>query len=517
MEKIEAMSTSLASPDSMASLSPDSMEKIDVLVVGCGISGISAAYHISKHCRGTTFAVLERRAKLGGTWSFFKYPGIRTDSDVFSFGFGWKRWESDNIVAPAKDICQYLDDAVDEHGLRQHIRLNTDVVSASFSSATQRWTVTTGAGGTIVCRFLILTTGYYQYEKPHMPAFDGSDRFQGTFVHSQQWPESLDVAGKRVIVIGSGATAVTMVPALIDRGAASVVMLQRSPSYYYVAPKHKKDRALSVLERLFGARIGYFLQKWLTILQGAVVYAYAQWFRAAAKQRFIAEARKLCPDHVDADTHFSPSYGVWDQRLCLDPDGSLFAALRTGRASVVTDHVARFVESGVCTGGGEVLEADIVVSATGLTLQHNFPMSTMKVSVDGVPYDAPNHFVFRGCMLSGVPNLFYILGYTNASWTLRADMMARYFCDMINYCGRHGMGMLCPCADGVEESQAVPFNLSSGYVTRNRGRFPKLGGAQPWGTVQSFFSELWRFKVRTFSELQWIKFTPAAARVAAGA
>ena len=471
--------------------------KRDVIIVGCGISGISTAYHVQKYAK-CSFMVLERRAQIGGTWDFFNYPGIRSDSDMYTFGFNWQPWTHNTSISPKKAILEYLNVAVDEHHLRPHIRFQTNVISASFSSSTQRWSVVTNTA-TYDCKYLMFNTGYFSYETPYIPDFKGIDKYRGIFVHPQHWSEDIKYENKKIVVIGSGATAATLIPALVEGGAANVTMLQRSPTYFVSRPKTRDADLYTKLQPWLGASIAYSIKRWHSILFGWMFYELTQRFRSRSKKLIIGEIRRQCPKDFDVDTNFTPSYGVWDQRLCLVPDGDFFTCLHAGKAFVVTDHIDRLVENGIQTASGEILEADIVVSATGLNLQQNFPMSTIRVDVDGVVYDSPEHFIYRGCMLDGIPNFLFTIGYANAGWTLKSDLVSMYFCEIINYCESRGFYSFCPSSEGVEKnSSSTLLNLDSGYLSRAADRMPKQGVDHPWIVSQNVVTDFWRYKVESF-------------------
>ena len=491
----------------------------DVVVVGCGISGITTAYHLSTHCPDKAFVVLERRSNLGGTWDFFSYPGIRSDSDMYSFGFNWKKWTASSSISVKEEILNYLNSAVDEEGLRDHIRFNTNVLSASFSTPKQKWTVKTTHGTTYICTYLMFNTGYYSYETPYTPDFKGVSTFRGDFVHPQTWPADLDYQDKKIVVIGSGATAATLIPALLQGGAATVTMLQRSPSYFIARDKSRDTDLYGILKPYVGETAAYYLKRWQSVLFQWLSFELMQTFKPQAKKLVMGDIRKRCPKDFDVDTHFNPKYAVWDQRLCLVPDGDFFQCLHSGKADIVTDHVDELVEHGIRTREGTVLEADIIVSATGLTLQHNFPMSTVAVDVDGVAYDAPQHYIFNGCMLDQVPNFMFVVGYSNAGWTLKADFIAMYFCNLVNHMQGRGLGTFCPSSSTVEENEdASLLTLTSGYLSRAQSRMPKQGKEQPWVVSQNVVLDFWRYKVAAYPpelefQLNTTKQNPIPARM----
>jgi monooxygenase len=474
---------------------------LDVVIIGCGISGISSAYHIQRHCPSKSWVVLERRKKLGGTWDFFNYPGIRSDSDMYTFGYNWKPWTNNTAISPKHEILRYLNEAVDEHSLRSHISFNTNVISASFSTKTKRWKITAHDGVIYNAQYVMFNTGYFSYETPYIPEFKGIERYQGRFVHPQEWPEDIDVKNKKIVVIGSGATAATLIPALVNNGASMVTMLQRSPTYFVSRPKARTNDMYNILRPWVGETVAYYAKRWQSIFLQWVWYEAAQRYKTRARKLVIGEIRKQCPDGFDVDTHFNPSYGVWDQRLCLVPDGDFFKCLREGTANICTDHIEALVDNGIQTQGGDVLDADIIVSATGLTLQQNFPMSTIRVDVDGVVYDAPNHFIYRGCMISEIPNFFFTIGYANAGWTLKADLIAMYFCDTINHCQGRSFASFCPSSKNVEENiDSTLLGLNSGYLNRAAGRMPKQGREHPWIVSQNVVKDFYRYKISSFPE-----------------
>jgi monooxygenase len=499
--------------------------EFDVVVVGAGISGISTAYHLRTHCRGRTFAVLERRAALGGTWSLMRYPGVRSDSDMYTFGFSWKPWTDGDIISPGHNILRYLQEAVDENGLRPHLRFGQDVVAASYASRDARWRVSTRAGDTYACQFLVMNTGYFSYERPHKPWFPGQGAFLGRIVHPQQWDHpapAVDYKGKRVVVVGSGATAATLVPALCDGGAKKVTMLQRSPTYF-ISRKRQQDRLYRWLRWALGDGAAHAIKRAQVMLTSTVFYKFCMWDPERARRMLVGDMRRQLPEACDAETHFNPAYGPWVQRLCLVPDGDFFAAIRSGRAEVVTGRIARFTPRGVrvlpktirghgaereevyAESGAEVdIAADIIVTATGIEMQQNFPMSTVDVDVDGVAYDAPQHFVYRGCMLSDVPNFFFTMGYANISWTLKADLVSRWLCALVNDCGEKSVAQCCPRRPPNDRSSSVQpegtrfFDLDSGYLQRSAGRMPKQGAQQPWRLDQDVLRDYWRYHVEAF-------------------
>ncbi|HEX3826879.1 MAG TPA: NAD(P)/FAD-dependent oxidoreductase [Sporichthyaceae bacterium] len=457
------------------------MTEFDVVIVGAGLSGIGAAVRLAQDCPDRTYTVLESRAAIGGTWDLFRYPGIRSDSDAYTMSYGFEPWASRQAIADGGDIRTYIQTAADKFGVSRHVRFGTCVRSASWSSQTARWTVHTevdGAPQTLTCRFLHLCTGYYSYERGYQPEFPGLADFTGPVIHPQHWPADLDVTGKRVVVIGSGATAVTLVPALA-KSAAHVTMLQRSPSYVLAMPE--VDHIAQLLRKVLPAGVAHTIvrAKNMALLQG--IYELSRRRPELAKRLCRKVVLSYLKDPAYVDKHFAPRYEPWDQRLCLVPDGDLFRAIRDGSASVVTDSINRFLPQGIELTSGQILDADVVVSATGLRL---LPLGGTKFEVDGAPVDLADTVAYRAVMLSGVPNLSFCFGYTNNSWTLRADLSSRYLCRLLNHMRTHGQDVATPVLPaGV---QRVPFlDLTSGYVQRGIADFPKAGTTGAWVVSQN--------------------------------
>lgn len=462
---------------------PDT-EHVDVIVVGAGVSGIGAARRLQQECPRKSFVVLESRAALGGTWDLFRYPGVRSDSDIYTLSYPFRPWRGSRSIVEGASIRDYIGDTAREHGIDRHIRYSTKVVSAHWSSEQARWTVETRSGEdgerrAYTCSFLYTCTGYYSYDKGHQPAFDGIDEFEGRLVHPQFWPENLDFAGKRVAVIGSGATAVTLVPAMAET-AAHVTMLQRSPSYITVLPS--VDGVADKLREYLPARIAHTLARAKNAAMAQGFYQFCRRFPERAKKFLRDQAVRHIRDESYVDTHFAPHYQPWDQRLCVIPDGDFYRSLRSGAASVVTDTIDRFVPSGIRTTSGHVVEADIVVSATGLSL---LPLGGLELSVDGEPVDISDTIVYRGAMLSGVPNFACCIGYTNASWTLRADLSSRYVCRMVNYLDDRDFAAATPRAPRGMARKPL-LDLDANYIKRAIGDFPSQGDRSPWRVRQNY-------------------------------
>ncbi|OZM77011.1 FAD-containing monooxygenase EthA [Pseudonocardia sp. MH-G8] len=455
------------------------VEHLDVLIVGAGISGIDAAYRLQTEHPQRTYAILEARDGIGGTWDLFRFPGIRSDSDMFTLGFPFRPWAGSTAIAEGASIRRYLQDTAAEFGIDRRMRFGRRVTAASWSSPEQRWEVqVTGPdGGTerYTCDFLFLCSGYYRYDQGYCPDLPGIDGYRGEVVHPQHWPEHLEHAGKRIVVIGSGATAVTLVPALAQRGA-EVTMLQRSPSYVIALPG--TDR----LAQRLTSRLGHRIVRWKNILVTSAFYQLARRAPAVAKRVLRAGLERQIPEREVIDRDFTPRYQPWDQRLCVVPDGDLFEAMRSGRAHVVTDTIAGFTAGAVRLASGRELPADVVVTATGLQLQVG---GGMRIDVDGTEIDPGRTVAYRGCLLSGVPNLALCIGYVNASWTLRADLTARYVCRLLAHMDAHGYRCATPEHDGPATARPL-LALNSGYVRRAADVLPKQGSADPWVLRQNY-------------------------------
>jgi len=461
-------------------------EHFDVLVVGAGISGIGAGYFLQRDCPDRSFAILEGRDDIGGTWDLFRYPGIRSDSDMHTLGYSFKPWVAEKAIADAPSILEYLGETVDEFGIREHIRFRHLVTRAEWSSSDARWTVTAQRDGepvSLSCNFLFMCSGYYSYRHGHVVTFPGQERFQGTLVHPQEWPEDLDYTGKRVVVIGSGATAVTLVPAMARR-AAHVTMLQRSPSYVLSLPA--RDRINALLRKLLPSRWAYAITRKKNTSFQERIYRRTRTHPEKVKKLLLDRVRKeLGPDY-DVDTHFTPRYGPWDQRLCLVPDSDLFEALRSEKAAVVTDTIDSFTETGIQLDSGEKLEADIIVTATGLKL---VTLGEMDFAVDGEPVDFARTWSYKGLAYSDVPNLVSTFGYINASWTLRADLTSEYVCRLLNHMRATGTDRCTPrLRPSDRDMPERPWidDFSSGYMQRAMHMLPRQGDRAPWLNTQRY-------------------------------
>jgi cation diffusion facilitator CzcD-associated flavoprotein CzcO len=470
-----------------------SLPDVDVLIVGAGISGIGAACHLRTRMPGKTFTILEARTAIGGTWDLFRYPGIRSDSDLHTFGYEFKPWTSDNAIAGASEILSYLNEAVDEHSLRPHIRLGHKLISADWSSSDARWTarvehVSTGETSTLTCSVLFSAAGYYDYSAGYTPEFEGRDSFGGSVVHPQQWPDDLDYSGRRVVVIGSGATAVTLVPAMAP-AAGHVTMLQRSPSYVMTLPA--QDPIANGLRRLLSDKSAYRITRRLNIARQRWIYQLSKRHPQLVRRLIRALTKRQLPPGYPVDTHFKPRYNPWDERLCAVPDGDLFNAIRDGRASVVTDRIVRFTPGGILLESGTELEADIIVTATGLNL---LAFGGMRLSVDGEPVALEETLAYKSMMLSGVPNFAFAVGYTNSSWTLKVDLVCEHLCRMLAEMDAAGQNAVVPVADDQAIDRRPLLDFQAGYVQRAAHTFPKQGSHGPWTVEMSYAADKARLR-----------------------
>ena len=463
------------------------IESIDVLIIGAGLSGIGGACHLRRSSPDRSFMILESREASGGTWDLFRYPGIRSDSDMYTFGYGFKPWSDKSSIADGHKILSYIREAAAEYDVEQHIRYQHKVVSASWSSTQSRWSVTaergdTGEQVTISCQFIFSCSGYYDYDQGYTPEFAGIDSFKGQVIHAQHWPEQMDYQGKRVVVIGSGATAVTLVPAM-SQDTASLVMLQRTPTYIASVPKEQP--LAETLRKWLPDSWVFRLIRWKQVLFQIYLYQLSRRNPQGLRKYLLGLVRKEMGPDYDVDTHFTPDYNPWDQRLCGVPDGDLFAAIREKRAEVVTDHIDQFNKEGIHLKSGKQLDADIVVLATGLNLKF---AGGVQYSVDGKVLDFAEHFIFRGMMFSGLPNMAFTVGYTNSSWTLKADLTGQYVSRLLNKMARHSYTAVTPRLTGeVEEMPLLDFD--AGYVLRSRESFPKQGNRLPWKNYQNYIRD----------------------------
>lgn len=476
------------------------MEKqVDILIVGAGISGIGLAAHLSKHSPQRSFEIIERRESFGGTWDLFKYPGIRSDSDMSTFGFNFKPWKKESVLASGSAIKNYLAEVVQEFNLSSKIHFQHRVVSANYDSATRKWSVVVenaqGKKQTWIANFVLGCTGYYNYDQGFQPEFPYQDAFKGTFIHPQHWPENLDYSGKKVVIIGSGATAITLVPAMVKGGAGHVTMLQRSPTYIASVPSI--DMIYSKMRKLLPEDVAYKLTRARNIGMQRGIYALAQKQPKLLKTLLLKSVQFQLKGKVDMK-HFTPNYEPWDQRLCVVPDGDLFKILREDHASVETDHIEKFTETGIQLKSGKHLNADIIVSATGLNIQI---LGGIQATMDGKPLDTSKHMLYQGVMVSDVPNMALIIGYINASWTLKVDIAAEYICRLLNYMDQHGYDEVIPEGDATELLEdTVMGSLTSGYIARAADVMPKQGKHAPWKVSNNYLADRKELKTASFED-----------------
>ena len=460
-----------------------------MLIVGAGLSGIGAAHHFQEAFPGKSYAIFEAREDLGGTWDLFRYPGIRSDSDMHTLGYRFKPWTRPKTITDGPSILDYVRETAQEAGIDRRIRFSHRVVRAEWSSEETCWTVEaervdSGETVRVTCGYLWMCPGYYRYDEGFTPAFEGSERFGGPIVHPQHWPEDLDYVGRRVVVIGSGATAVTLVPAMAEK-AAHVTMLQRSPTY--IASLPAEDPVARGLHRVLPDKAVYAAVRWKNVLLQTFFYQLSR-RRPQAVKRFIRKGVEAAlPEGYDVDKHFTPRYDPWDQRMCLVPNGDLFKAIREGKASVATDTIKTFTEDGIELDSGEQLEADVIVTATGLNLLF---LGGMELIVDGEPVDVPKKMTYKGMMLSGVPNCTFTVGYTNASWTLKADLTSQYVCRLLAHMDAHGYVKSVPEITDPTVTEAPLLDFTSGYVLRSLDQFPKQGSKEPWKLRQNYVFDL---------------------------
>lgn len=470
-----------------------SIEHFDVVIIGAGLSGIGAGYRLQTRCPRKRYVIFETRDQIGGTWDLFRFPGVRSDSDMFTLGYPFRPWKDVKAIADGPTILNYLRETALEFGIDRHIRFQHRVHSASWSSEGARWLleIKTAKGETVRCScdFLYGCSGYYRYDAGHEPSFPCADRFHGQVVHPQHWPQDLDYAGKRVVVIGSGATAVTLVPAMA-RTAAHVTMLQRSPSYILSLPAH--DALAGLLLRWLPASAVHRIVRWKNILVSLGIYQLSRRAPATARRLLREGAARSLPQGYEIDKHFNPRYQPWDQRLCLIPDSDFFKAISKGRASVVTDQIDTFTEQGIRLQSGQQLEADIIVTATGLQM---LALGSVHLTVDGKPIDPGQTFIYKGTMLSNVPNFAFCIGYTNASWTLRADLASTFVCRLLNHMDRHGYRTCRPACDLASLHAKPLLNLTSGYVLRAAANLPKQAAEKPWLIRQNYILDMLAMKL----------------------
>jgi monooxygenase len=478
-------------------------EYFDVLIMGAGLSGVDAAHHLQTLCPAKSYVILEQRERIGGTWDLFRYPGIRSDSDMLTMGYSFRPWTRPQSISPGGDIREYIESTAREEGMLPHIRFRHAIRRASWSSEDAQWTVEavrTLAGGaeeavTIRCNFLFCCAGYYRYSSGYLPDFAGIDRFQGRIVHPQAWPEDLDYSGKRVLIVGSGATAVTLIPSMA-KTAAHVTMLQRSPGYVVSLPA--RDVIFNFLRRILPNSLAYRICRWKNVILAFYFYQFAVRFPKVATKGILDKVRAALGPDFDVETHFTPRYNPWEQRLCLIPDSDMFDVIKAGRASVVTGAIDTFTEKGIRLASGEELEADLIVTATGLVMQF---FGGIEMEVDGKAVDAGQALAYKGVMLSDVPNFASVFGYINASWTLKADLVCAYVCRLLRYMDRRQVRQVTPVRAPGDVSVA-PFveRFSSGYVARAIDRLPRQGARRPWRVFQNYFRDWVSLKWESFND-----------------
>ena len=470
----------------------DSTKHYDVLVAGAGLSGIAAGYHLQKNCPDKSFALIEAREAIGGTWDLFRFPGIRSDSDMYTLGFSFRPWPNEDRIGEGEDIRRYIQDTAEEVGIMDKIRFGTRIERASFSTVNAHWTLDvrdtkTGETDQLTCSFFLSCMGYYRYDQGYTPEFEGADEFAGPIVHPQHWDDTIDFTGKRVLIIGSGATAMTMIPVLSQQ-AANVTMVQRSPTYVFAWPR--RDAVAIWLRKRLGPQRAHPIIRWKNINAMALMYALLRRFPGLGSRFLIGRARSRLGPGYDVQRHFTPAYDPWDQRLCLVPDGDLFDAIAAGKAEVATGHIDRFTDRGLRLQSGEELDADVIVTATGFSLQL---LGGIPIVVDGVRVPPEEQTMYKGCMLSSLPNCALVLGYINSSWTLRAELVCEYVCRLLQHMDDQGYRVCCPDLD--PSVQRLPlYDLDAGYVHRAEGKIPCQGDREPWRFNQRYALDVALFR-----------------------
>ena len=470
----------------------ETAQLLDVLIVGAGISGIGCAYHIQKKCPDLSYSIIEARGDLGGTWDLFKYPGIRSDSDLFTFGYEFKPWKEKKAIADGRSIKAYVEETAAENGIKEHIRFLTRVVDIDWQSDKHYWRVTlkseeSGQHEHIAARWIFNASGYYRYDKGYAPHFKGQSQFNGQIVHPQHWPEDLEYENKRVVVIGSGATAVTLVPALA-KSASHVTMLQRTPSY--VLPVPVDDPIAKHLRAWFSEDTAFKAARWFNIAKQRWVYAFSQRFPHRARKIIRSLNAKMLPEGYPVDIHFNPPYNPWEQRLCAVPGGDLFESISKGKASVATDTIDTFTETGIKLDSGQHIEADIIVTATGLNL---LPLGGIVPKIDGEAVSLPECVTYKGMLLSGVPNFAIAVGYTASSWTLKIGLLCEHFTRLLNHMEEHGFTQCTPIADPNMETQPL-LNFGAGYIQRSLEQLPRQGMQFPWSMSFNYAQDVKIFR-----------------------
>ena len=465
----------------------------DLVIIGAGLSGVGVACHFTTTFPGKKYLVLESRKNLGGTWDLFKYPGIRSDSDMYTLGYSFRPWKERKAIADGTDIWNYIDSTAEEYGVKQNIRFESSVLEVKWDSALQTWEIIfidpVGTKKVVNSQFLYSCSGYYSYHEAYLPDFKNLDRYKGVFVHPQFWPDSLEYENRKIIVIGSGATAVTLVPKLAEK-AKHVTMLQRSPTYIVSRPS--TDKNAKFLEKYFSEKLAYRLARWKNILASLIFYSVSRRWPGFVKRKLLELTQRFVGSAIDVDKHLTPVYKPWDQRVCLVPNGDLFKCLKAGRATIVTEHINEFTSKGILLQSGEELEADVVISATGLKM---IPFGGIKMFIDEEQINFAQTTQYKGVMLSGIPNFFVASGYTNASWTLKCDLTSQYFCRLVNYCLKKGHKVCVPKDIKNSEKKVMQVGLESGYILRSIEEFPREGLNSPWKLRQNYFLDLFELKL----------------------
>jgi monooxygenase len=459
-------------------------EIADVVIIGAGISGIGTAYWLQKKCPTKKYTILEARESIGGTWSLFRYPGIRSDSDMFTFGYKFKPWKNPNLLSSGESILSYLAETVKENNIEKNIQFKCKLIEAHWSDISKIWTLSVQKNNSIVeikCKFLSICSGYYSYSEAYKPDFIGEGNFKGQTIIPQFWPENFDFKNKKIIVVGSGATAVTLVPAMAEQGAAHVTMLQRSPSYIFTIPN--KNVLFNFLRKYLPTKLSHTLIRALILSLSVIFYSLSRKFPKKIKSHLIKNVAKQLPSGYDVEKHFTPKYNPWDQRVCAVPDGDFFEAIKSGKASVVTDEITQFTENGILLKSGEEIKADIIVLATGLKMNL---MGYAKIFVNEKQLNLNEHLIYKGMMISNVPNHVCAFGYTNASWTLKVDLTANYFCKLLKYMDEKGYHVVVPASTELPTDESF-VTLNSGYIQRASKILPKQGRKLPWRVYQNYF------------------------------
>ena len=464
------------------------MQHFDIIIIGAGLSGIDAACHFSMNCPDKSYAIFEGRSNIGGTWDLFKYPGIRSDSDMHTFSYNFKPWTVNKTIADADSIMQYLKETVEEYDITDKINFNHFMTEISWSSKNNQWTVQgtnkkTDQEVKATCNFLMLCTGYYDYEKGYTPDFKGLENYKGQFIHPQKWTPDIVYENKEVIIIGSGATAVTLIPTMAEK-TKHITMLQRSPSYILSRPLH--DPFAKIVHKVLPAKAAHSLARWKNILLSMYLFRVSRKKPEAVKKFIKGEVKKVLGEEYDVETHFNPKYNPWDERLCAIPDNDLFHVIKEGRCTIVTDHIATFTEDGILLESGKELKADLIVSATGLIIKI---AGGMKIKVDGQNIDISKLLNYKGVMLQNLPNIATIIGYTNASWTLKADLACAYVCRLIKYMDTKGYKSCVPKSEDKNPETVPVIDFSSGYIQRSLDKMPKQGKNYPWRLHQNYIKD----------------------------